>query len=224
MSDQLSLPLTVIVADDHGLFRQGLVGLMSTRPDLVRVVGQAATGRQAVEMAKALEPDLVLMDISMPDGTGLQATRAIRQELGNTAVVMLTASDEDDHLQEAVQLGAAGYLLKSLDSEELFDLIAGVARGEAAITRTMAARLLKGLASNHDAPAHAEDMLTEREIEVLRLVAQGVSNPEIAQTLFITVNTVKTHLRNILDKLQLENRTQAATYAVQKGIVSPFEE
>lgn len=224
MSDQLSLPLTVIVADDHGLFRQGLVGLMSTRPDLVTVVGQAATGRQAVEMAKALEPDLVLMDISMPDGTGLQATRAIRQELGNTAVVMLTASDEDDHLQEAVQLGAAGYLLKSLDSEELFDLIAGVARGEAAITRTMAARLLKGLASSHDAPAHAEDMLTEREIEVLRLVAQGVSNPEIAQTLFITVNTVKTHLRNILDKLQLENRTQAATYAVQKGIVSPFEE
>lgn len=223
MSDQLSLPLTVIVADDHGLFRQGLVGLMSTRPDLVRVVGQAATGRQAVEMAKALEPDLVLMDISMPDGTGLQATRAIRQGLGNTAVVMLTASDEDDHLQEAVQLGAAGYLLKSLDSEELFDLIAGVARGEAAITRTMAARLLKGLASNHDAPAHAEDMLTEREIEVLRLVAQGVSNPEIAQTLFITVNTVKTHLRNILDKLQLENRTQAATYAVQKGLVSPFE-
>ncbi len=224
MTEQTSLPLTVVVADDHGLFRQGLVGLMSTRPDLVQVVGQAATGRQAVALARELRPDLVLMDISMPEGTGLQATRIIRQELCATAVVMLTASDEDEHLQEAVQLGAAGYLLKSLDSEELFDLIAGVARGEAAITRTMAARLLKGLASQQEAPAAAKDMLTEREIEVLRLVAQGVSNSEIAQALYITVNTVKTHLRNILDKLQLENRTQAATYAVQKGLVSPFQE
>jgi len=223
MDKEITLPLSVVVADDHGLFRQGLVGLMSTRPDLVTVVGQAATGRQAIEMARELKPDLVLMDISMPDGTGLQATRTIRAELGNTAVVMLTASDEDEHLQEAVHLGAAGYLLKSLDAEELFDLIAGVARGEAAITRTMAARLLKGLAASHSEPVHAEDQLTEREIEVLRLVAQGVSNPDIAQQLFITVNTVKTHLRNILEKLQLENRTQAATYAVQKGLISPFD-
>lgn len=230
MSDQLSLPLSVVVADDHSLFRQGLIGLMNTRPDLVSVVGQAATGRQAVELVRELQPDLVLMDISMPDGTGLQATRAILQDSASraagrraTAVVMLTASDEDEHLQEAVQLGAAGYLLKSLDSEELFDLIAGVARGEAAITRTMAARLLKGLSAGHSAPPNAQDMLTEREIEVLRLVAQGVSNPEIAQELVITINTVKTHLRNILEKLQLENRTQAATYAVQKGLISPFE-
>lgn len=223
VTKEKKLPLTVIVADDHSLFRQGLIGLMNTRPDLVTVVGQAATGRQAVELARELEPDLVLMDITMPDGGGLQATAVIRQQMTRTAVVMLTASDEDAHLQEAVHLGAAGYLLKSLESDELFDLIAGVVHGEAAITRTMAARLLKGLAAGQDAPTHAEDLLTEREVEVLRLVAQGVSNPDIAQELFITVNTVKTHLRNILEKLQVENRTQAATYAVQKGLISPFD-
>lgn len=224
MPKEIPLPLTVVVADDHSLFRQGLVGLMKTRPDLVTVIGQAATGREAVEMATELRPDLVLMDISMPDGSGLQATGVLRETLSNTAVVMLTASEEDEHLQEAVRLGAAGYLLKSLESDELFDLIAGVAHGEAAITRTMAARLLKGLAAGHEEPVHVDDLLTEREIEVLRLVAQGVSNPNIAEELFITVNTVKTHLRNILEKLQLENRTQAATYAVQKGLISPFED
>lgn len=224
MAEKIPLPLSVVVADDHSLFRQGLVGLMKTRPDLVTVIGQAATGHEAVEMATELRPDLVLMDISMPGGSGLQATAVIRETLSDTAVVMLTASEEDEHLQEAVRLGAAGYLLKSLESDELFDLIAGVARGEAAITRTMAARLLKGLAAGHEEPVHIDDLLTEREIEVLRLVAQGVSNPDIAQELFITVNTVKTHLRNILEKLQLENRTQAATYAVQKGLISPFED
>src|SRR5690606_24495424 len=115
VTKEKKLPLTVIVADDHSLFRQGLIGLMNTRPDLVTVIGQAATGRQAVELARELEPDLVLMDITMPDGGGLQATAVIRQQMTRTAVVMLTASDEDAHLQEAVHLGAAGYLLKSLD-------------------------------------------------------------------------------------------------------------
>jgi DNA-binding NarL/FixJ family response regulator len=137
---------------------------------------------------------------------------------------MLTASDQDEHLREAVRLGASGYLLKNLDAAELFDLIAGVARGEAAITRTMAARLIKGLSTQHDAGDQIEELLTEREVEVLRLVAQGVSNPEIADRLYISINTVKTHLSSILDKLQVENRTQAATYAVQKGLISPFDD
>lgn len=224
MNDELNLPMRAVVADDHNLFRQGLIGLMDTRPDLVEVVGQAATGREAVALARELKPDIVLMDIAMPDGDGLQATGVIRQELPETAVVMLTASDADENLQEAVRLGASGYMLKSLDADELFELIAGVARGEAAITRTMAARLLKGLAAETEDTALAEDLLTEREIEVLRLVAQGVSNPDIAERLFITVNTVKTHLRNILEKLQVDNRTQAATYAVQKGLISPFDD
>jgi NarL family two-component system response regulator LiaR len=198
---------------------------MSTRPDLVRLVGEAATAREALSRARELRPDLVLMDISMPGGSGLEATAVLRQELPDTAVVMLTSSDEDDHLQQAVRLGAAGYLLKDLDARELFDLIAGIARGEAAMTRAMAARLLRGLASGQ-APSPEEALLaelTEREVEVLRLVARGVSNPEIAETLYVTVNTVKTHLRNILDKLQVENRTQAATYAVQKGLITLSE-
>jgi DNA-binding NarL/FixJ family response regulator len=219
------LPLSVLIVDDHRLFRQGLAGLMSTRPDLVRLVGEAATAREALSRARELRPDLVLMDISMPGGSGLEATAVLRQELPDTAVVMLTSSDEDDHLQQAVRLGAAGYLLKDLDARELFDLIAGIARGEAAMTRAMAARLLRGLASGQ-APSPEEALLaelTEREVEVLRLVARGVSNPEIAETLYVTVNTVKTHLRNILDKLQVENRTQAATYAVQKGLITLSE-
>jgi len=214
------LPLRVLVADDHRLFRQGLIGLMKTRRDLVEVVGEAATGSEAMRLAQYLRPDLVLMDIAMPEGDGLHAARVIRQTLPDVAVVMLTASELDEHLYEAVRLGAAGYLLKNLDAEELFDLLVGVARGEAALTRAMAARLLKNVARHTlDAETGAET-LSAREVEVLRLVAHGASNPQIAEALCITVNTVKVHLRNILDKLQLENRTQAAAYAVQSGLVS----
>ena len=215
------LPLTTLVADDHRLFRQGLISLMNTRPDLVRVVGEAATGREAVALARSLHPNVVLMEIYMPDGDGLHAARAIRDDLPDVAVVMLTASELDEHLYEAVRIGAAGYLLKNLDATELFDLITGVAHGEAAITRTMAARLLKGVASHAPEPVGGDTSLTEREIDVLRLVARGDSNPQIAEALCITVNTVKVHLRNILAKLQLDNRTQVATYAIQSGLVSP---
>jgi DNA-binding NarL/FixJ family response regulator len=213
------LPLRVLVADDHRLFRQGLIGLMNTRRDLVEVVGEAATGLETVRLAGQLLPDLVLMDINMPEATGLQAAQAIRQNLPHIAIVMLTASESDDHLYEAMRLGAAGYLLKSLDADELFELLAGVAQGEPALTRAMAARLVKNFARHSSAPTlGGADALTDREVEVLRMVAQGASNPEIAQALFITVNTVKVHLRNILDKLQLHNRTQAATYALQSGL------
>jgi DNA-binding NarL/FixJ family response regulator len=214
------LPLRVIVADDHRLFRQGLIGLMHTRPDLVCVIGEANTGADAIRLAGALQPDLVLMDISMPGTDGLQAARAIRQAQPQVAVVMLTASELDVHLYEAVQLGVAGYLLKSLDADELFELLEAVARGEAALTRAVAARLLKSVAWHAANPDSAVETLTEREIDVLRLVAQGATNPQIATSLCITVNTVKVHLRNILDKLQLANRTQAATYALQSGLVA----
>ncbi|HET7089534.1 MAG TPA: response regulator transcription factor [Anaerolineae bacterium] len=214
------LPLRVLVADDHRLFRQGLIGLMNTRKDLVEVVGEAASGREAVLLAQRLQPDVVLMDIHMPDGDGLQATARIRQLSSQTSVVMLTASELDEHLYEAVRLGAAGYLLKSLDASELFDLLDGVSRGEAAMTRAMAARVLKSVAGHATHVDGGREPLTEREIDVLRLVAQGMSNPEIAERLNITVNTVKVHLRNILDKLQVENRTQAAAYAVQSGLVT----
>ena len=151
---------------------------------------------------------------------GLKATREIRQTLPDIAIVMLTASEEDEHLKEAVRLGVAGYLLKDLDATELFELLAGVTRKEVAVTRAMASRLLKIMANNGNGEASIASELTEREIEVLTLLAQGASNPQIAEELFITINTVKTHISHILTKLQLENRTQAATYAVQKGIIS----
>lgn len=210
--------IKVLVADDHKLFRQGLISLMKTHDDLVEVVGQAATGTEAVHLAEVLNPDVVLMDIYMPEGDGLQATQAIKARFPKIAVVMLTSSESDEHLYEAVQLGASGYLLKSLDADELFELLNGVMQGEAAITRAMATRLLKKVANqNHDDQAE-EEILTERELAVLRLVARGASNAQIAEELCIAVNTVKFHLKNILAKLGLENRTQVAAYAVRSGL------
>jgi DNA-binding NarL/FixJ family response regulator len=149
----------------------------------------------------------------------LQATRAIRKELPNIAIVILTSSETDEHFFEAVRLGVSGYLLKNLDAYELFELLSGISRGEAAITRVMATQLLRSVA-NRSIESPADNDLTEREVEVLNLVAQGASNPQIAQDLYISINTVKTHIRNILAKLGLENRTQAATYAVQNRLAS----
>ncbi len=213
------LPLRVLVADDHRLFRQGLIGLMKTRKDLVMVIGEAASGREAVRLTGELMPDVVLMDIFMPDCDGLEATAYIRQQYPQTRVVMLTSSESDEHLYRAVQLGAVGYLLKDLDAEELFDLLTGLERGEVLISRTMGARLLKRIINPpHDEADMNSEALTEREIEVLRLVARGASNPQIAAELAISINTVKVHLRNILDKLSLENRTQAAAYALRSGL------
>lgn len=215
--------IRVLIADDHKLFRQGLISLMRTREDLVEVVGEAASGEEAVLLAKRLLPDVVLMDIYMPQGDGLQATREIKANLPDVAVIMLTSSESDDHLYEAVQIGAAGYLLKSLDATELFDLLTGVTHGEAAMTRAMASRLLKGVAKRSIDVDKGEEALTERELAVLRLVASGASNSQIAEDLSISVNTVKSHLRNILDKLQLANRTQVAAYAIEHGLYSrPF--
>jgi DNA-binding NarL/FixJ family response regulator len=212
-------PLRVIVADDHRLFRQGLVSLMKTRQDLVEVIGEASSGREAVSLARQLQPDVVLMDILMPDGDGLSAAQAIRLEKPEISVIMLTSSELEEHLLEAVRLGASGYLLKDLDACELFDLLDGVSRGEAALTRAMAARLLKGMSDRSQEYEACQETLSEREIEVLRLVAQGYSNPQIADELFISINTVKSHIKNILTKLNLDNRTQVATFAVQHGFM-----
>jgi DNA-binding NarL/FixJ family response regulator len=218
------MKIRVLVADDHKLFRQGLISLMTAHENMVEVVGEAATGEEVIRLTDELRPDVVLMDIYMPNGDGLQATKEIKARFPKTAVVMLTSSEKDEHLYEAVRLGASGYLLKSLDAEELFDLLGGVTQGEAAMTRAMASKLLKGVAKRSASESQGEEVLTEREISVLRLVAKGASNPQIAEALCISVNTVKFHLKNILAKLQLENRTQVATYAVRSGLVRPEAE
>lgn len=217
------MTIKVLIADDHKLFRQGLIGLMETREELVEVIGEASTGLEAVRLTAQLQPDVVLMDIYMPEGDGLQALRLIRERFPVVQVVMLTSSENDEHLYQAVQYGAAGYLLKNLDAEQLFDLIQGVVHGEAAMTREIASRLLKGVARRSSDPTQGEEALTERELAVLRLVAVGASNQEIADKLMISINTAKSHIRSILDKLQLENRTQAANYAMNRGLVSQFE-
>lgn len=215
------MTIRVLIADDHKLFRQGLISLMKTRQDLVEVVGEAETGDEAIQLAEQLKPEVILMDIYMPQGDGLQAAKVIHARFPEIAVVILTSSEKDGHLYEAVQSGVSGYLLKSLDAEELFNMLTGVMQGEAAMTRAMATRLLKGVANRMVKEDKGETSLTERELLVLRLVASGASNSEIAGSLSISVNTVKSHLKNILEKLHLDNRTQAATYAFERGLVSP---
>ncbi len=217
------MPIRILLADDHKLFRQGMISLMRTREDLVEVVGEAETGEEAVQMTGQLHPDVVLMDIYMPQMDGLQAAKEIRSRFPGIAIVMLTSSERDGHLYEAVRLGVAGYLLKSLDADELFELLEGVTRGEAAMTRSMAMRLLKGVADRMVDNENGEEALSEKELLVLRFVANGASNAQIAESLSISINTVKSHLKSILEKLQLANRTQAATYALKHGLVSPRE-
>ena len=217
------MTIKVLIADDHKLFRQGLIGLMKTREDLVEVIGEAETGEEAIKLTEQLHPDVVLMDIYMPEMDGLQAAKIIHDRFPKVAIVMLTSSERDGHLYEAVKIGVSGYLLKSLDATELFDLLAGVSKGEPAMTRAMAGKFLKAVATRMADEEKGEEALTERELFVLRLVASGASNQEIADKLSISVNTVKSHLKSILSKLQLENRTQAATYALQHGLVTPHD-
>lgn len=212
------LPLKTLVADDHRLFRQGLISLMNARPDLVTVVGEAENGAEAIKLCKQLQPDLVMMDIFMPQMDGLQAARQILEIHPDIAIVILTASASDEHLKDAIDLGVSGYLLKNLDANELFGLVVGITHGEVAITPAVASRVMKNIGFGRRSQEH--EKVTVRELEVLKLTAVGNSNLQIAAALQISVNTVKAHLKSILEKLNLENRTQLAAYAAQKGLIT----
>lgn len=211
--------MRVLIADDHGLFRDGLRSLLEARG--IEVVGEARNGREAVELARLHRPDIVLMDLSMPELNGLGATRLITAELPQVAVVVLTASEEDADLFEAVKSGAQGFLPKDIEARRLFELLDGVARGEPALTPLLARKVLSAFANPEPVPqTRAPDTLTEREREVLELLVRGVtSNRDLAERLFVSENTIKYHLRNILDKLHLQNRAQVIAYAMRHGLV-----
>lgn len=212
----------VLVVDDHSLFRDGVVSLLSAAG--FKVIGEAGDGKIAVKEALRLKPDLVLLDIHMPKGSGLHALQEIRKKLPETKVVMLTVSEDSDLLVKAIESGAHGYLLKSLNAKGFLASLEGVQRGEAAMTRSTMTQLM-GAISNEDSfetknsvPSHLE-LLTEREVELLHLVAFGLSNKAMAQQLHISENTVKYHMKNILQKTNLQNRTEVAAYALRTGLV-----
>lgn len=212
--------MRLVIADDHALFRDSLKNLLAGRG--LDVVGEASNGRQAFEMAERLAPDVVLMDLSMPEMDGLSATKLISAKLPNVKVVVLTASSEDADLFEAIKCGAEGYLVKDLEAEKFITLLEGVARGEPALTPLLARKLLNEFASPKAATQRDDDpdALTAREMEVLEWMVQGVtSNRALARKLGVSENTVKFHVRNILDKFHLHNRAQVVSYALRHGIV-----
>lgn len=213
--------LRLLLVDDHALFREGLVNLFRYESDFT-VVGEADDADTALSKARELLPDLVLMDIDLPSADGVAATRKIRAELPGVSVVMLTVHDDTEKLMEAVKAGAEGYLVKNIRSAELLEQLRGVKRGEAAISRRMAARILEEFRRPEELP-EPEGELTARELEVLELVAARLSNREIATQLYLSEHTVKNHLKNILAKLHLRSRRQAAAYGVARGWVRPHD-
>ncbi len=217
----------VLVVDDHSLFRDGVVSLLSAAG--FKVVGEAGDGKSAVKEALRLKPDLVLMDIHMPEGGGLFALREIRKQLPETKVIMLTVSEDNNILVEAIESGAHGYLLKSLNAKGFLASLKGVQRGEAAMTRSTMTQLMSALANSDREGSESStttnfELLTDREVELLQLVALGLSNKAIAQKLHISENTVKYHMKNILQKTNLQNRTEVAAYALRKGLVDNHTE
>ncbi len=211
----------VLLADDHALFREGLAGIISAQPDM-QVVGEASDGLEAFVKAQELKPDLILMDVQMPGMDGIEAVRQLKQVLPETIIVMLTVRGDDDMLFEALKNGAQGYLLKEIRSQALLEMLRGALQGEAAISPNLAGRVLSEFRrlSKGGTPEKEDDSgLTEREQQVLVQASNGATDKEIAVALSISLNTVKTHIRNILSKLHVSTRREAAKAAKAKGIL-----
>ena len=212
--------MRILIADDHPLFRDGLRSLLVAQG--YDVVGEAKNGKEAVTLAAELKPDIVLMDLSMPELDGLSATRLISADMPEVRVIILTASDEQTSLFDAIKAGAQGYLLKNLEADDFFAMLDRASRGEPALTPNLARRLLQEFAKPEApaAPEQSPDDLTTREREVLELMVEGItSNSRLARRLDVSENTVKFHVRNILDKLRLHNRAQVVAYALRNRIV-----
>jgi DNA-binding NarL/FixJ family response regulator len=217
-------PIGLVVADDHEVVRAGFAALLSTQPDF-RVLGTAADGAAAVRVCRELRPDLVLMDVRMPGTDGIEATRQLAADAGGPRVLILTTFDLDEYVFDALRAGASGFLLKDATAERLFEAVRVVAAGEALLAPAVTRRLISEFAKSRRPPVSAVPAalatLTPRETEVLRLVATGLSNAEIAQRLVVTEETVKTHVSRILAKLALRDRTQAVVVAYESGLVIP---
>jgi two-component system, NarL family, response regulator LiaR len=210
--------IRVLIADDHPVVREGLRGLIEIQPNL-ELAGEAVDGVEAVEKARSLQPDVILLDMVMPRKDGVQAIGEIKQENPQARILVLTSFSESEKALPAIKAGALGYLLKDSAPEELLQAISNVYHGQISLHPAIARLLVQELSQPSDLPP-AEEPLTEREVEVLQLIAQGLSNQEIADVLVVGERTVSTHVSNILDKLHLANRTQAALYALRKGLAS----
>lgn len=212
--------ISVLIVDDHPVVRRGLRTFLELHDDL-RIVGEASTGSEAASLAEELVPDVVLMDLVLPDFDGIEATRRIRAVSPATSVIVLTSFADDDKIFPAIKAGATSYLLKDAEPQQLVEAVRLASRGESLLHPKVAARLMQEVSAKGERDA-VED-LTKRELQVLRLLAQGLSNKLIAQELVVSEKTVKTHVSNILAKLHLSHRTQAAVYAVRRGLAEPEE-
>jgi NarL family two-component system response regulator LiaR len=210
--------ISVLLVDDHSMVREGVRAFLVTQPDIT-VVGEAGSGEEAIQLAAQHVPDVVLMDLIMPEMDGVEATRRVKQVSPRSQVVVLTSYHEDEHIFPALKAGALSYILKDVSAQELAAAVRKAAVGEAVLHPRVAARVIKELQGRRDEAVNPFTELSERELEVLKLIADGMSNAEMAAKLFLSEKTVKGHVSNILSKLHLVDRTQAAVYAWREGIV-----
>ncbi len=216
----MTLPISVLIVDDHALVRRGIRAFLDSQPDLT-VCGEAQSGQEAIQLAAEQAPDVILMDLLMPGMDGVEATRQLKRVSPRTQVIILTSYHEDEHIFPAIRAGALSYILKDVRPEELAEAIRKAAAGEATLNPRVAARLVQEVQGRRQEAANVFTELSERELGVLLLVARGLSNAEIAASLVIGEKTVKSHVSNILAKLHLADRTQAAVFAWREGLIRP---